>query len=164
MISQFALVLGCVAVMKPHSLTVEYRENPVGMDVATPRFSWKPPEGTSRQSAYEIDAGFWRTGKVVSDESLNAATWGGAPLRPSQRVRWRVRVWDENGRVGDWSDPEMFLAIAAILPSGSHPENPDGGIYPQAIHFTDYASAGDLWRPDCRFRVWLPELVPGRNY
>ena len=109
MISQFALVLGCVAVMKPHSLTVEYRENPVGMDVATPRFSWKLPEGTSRQSAYEIDAGVWRTGKVVSDESLNAATWGGAPLRPSQRVRWRVRVWDENGRVGDWSDPASFV-------------------------------------------------------
>lgn len=61
-------------------------------------------------------------------------------------------------------EPSMFLAVAATLPSGSHPENPDGGFYPQSIHFTDYASAGNLWRPNCRFRVWLPELIPGRDY
>ena len=107
--AQVALALSCAAAPKPHALTVEYRTNPVGIDVAAPRFSWKLPEGVKRQSAYEIDAGVWKTGKVASDESLNAATWGGPALRPSQRVSWRVRVWDENGAAGDWSDPATFV-------------------------------------------------------
>ena len=57
---------------------------------------------------------------------------------------------------------EMFMALSAELPAGYHTENPDSGIYPLSIHFTDYASAGNAWQPDCRYRVWLPELIPGR--
>ena len=59
---------------------------------------------------------------------------------------------------------DMFMAVAIVLPSGYHTENPDAGVYPQTIHFTDYASAGNTWQPTDRYRVWLPELIPGRNY
>ena len=59
---------------------------------------------------------------------------------------------------------DMFLAVALTLPSGYHTENPDSGVYPQTIHFTDFASAGDTWQPGDRYRVWLPELIPGRTY
>ena len=61
-------------------------------------------------------------------------------------------------------DPSMLLAVSATLPVGYHTEDPDNGVYSSTIHFTDYASAGNLWRPDNRYRVWLPELIPGRTY
>jgi len=61
-------------------------------------------------------------------------------------------------------DPSMMLSVAAALPTGSHTENFDNGVYDSVVHFTDYASAGNLWREDCRYRVWLPELIPGRPY
>lgn len=32
------------------------------------------------------------------------------------------------------------------------------------LRFTDYASAGNVWRPDNRYRVWLPALIRGREY
>lgn len=59
---------------------------------------------------------------------------------------------------------DMFLALAADLPAGIHTEDPDAGKFPFSIHFTDYASAGDTWQPGARYRVWLPELIPGRDY
>ena len=59
---------------------------------------------------------------------------------------------------------DMFMAVAAELPAGYHTEDPDHGTHPMTIHFTDYASAGNTWQPEDRYRVWLPELIPGRNY
>jgi len=58
----------------------------------------------------------------------------------------------------------MFLALAADLPAGYHSEDPDNGAHPVSVHFTDYASAGNTWQPNDRYRVWLPELIPGRTY
>ncbi len=45
------------------------------------------------------------------------------------------------------------------------PASPEifGGL-PDVVRFTDYASAGNLWTPGNRYRVWLPELIPGRRY
>ena len=60
-------------------------------------------------------------------------------------------------------DPSVMMAFAAAIPSGYHDEDPDNGLYPSTIHFCDYASAGNLWRPDNRYRLWLPELIPGRQ-
>ena len=60
--------------------------------------------------------------------------------------------------------PEMAFAVAAVLPTGSHTEDPDSGALPSVVHFTDYASAGNLWSVENRYRVWLPELIPGRSY
>lgn len=59
---------------------------------------------------------------------------------------------------------DMYMALAAELPAGYHTEDPDNGVHPQALHFTDFASAGNTWQPNDRYRVWLPELIPGRAY
>ena len=61
-------------------------------------------------------------------------------------------------------DPSMMLAVAGPLLVGCHSEDPDNESFPRMVHFTDYASAGNLWRPDNRYRVWFPILVPGRAY
>jgi len=61
-------------------------------------------------------------------------------------------------------DDRMNMAFAALLPSGYHTEDHDFASRPRlnAIHFTDFASAGCPWSPSDRYRVWLPELIPGR--
>ena len=67
--------------------TVEYQENPLGLGVAAPRFSWKLEQGGygKAQSAYRIcvckEDGelVWDTGKVCSDASIQsrrASGWG----------------------------------------------------------------------------------------
>ena len=91
----------------PYGLTVEYRENPVGIDAARPRFGWKVPAGFGDQVAYEIEADGWRTGRVASREQLGVA-WGGSPLGTAARVNWRVRVWNAKGEASAWSDQARF--------------------------------------------------------
>ncbi|MBR0505881.1 MAG: glycoside hydrolase family 127 protein, partial [Kiritimatiellae bacterium] len=61
-------------------------------------------------------------------------------------------------------DPAMFMSVTGFLPMGSHDEDKDQECHPRAVHFTDYASAGNVWRPDNRYRVWLPALIRGRTY
>jgi len=70
------LVLPVVAMSAaPQALTTEYRVDPVGIDAERPRLSWRLPEGVQHQTAYEIEAGEWRTGKVTVPGE--AAIWIG---------------------------------------------------------------------------------------
>lgn len=100
------------------SLRCEHLENPIGVDFTAPRLSWKlVAEKESRgtvQSAYRIQAGtmpgmadLWDTDKVDSDQSL-FVPWAGPRLASRQRVWWRVKVWDGEGKSGKWSDDAFF--------------------------------------------------------
>ena len=100
---------------------VENLVDPVGVGVANPRLSWHScPVSDSdvynkSQTAYQIlvssspealkaDVGdLWNSGKTVSDQSLYIE-YSGKPLTTFQHCYWKVRVWDENGAVGPWSD------------------------------------------------------------
>lgn len=89
----------------------EYRQNPIGIDVAQPRLSWQlaSTERGTLQTAYQITAALseaqlktgkslvWNSGKVASNQSVHVPYQGG-PLTPSQRVYWQVKVWDNHGR------------------------------------------------------------------
>jgi alpha-L-rhamnosidase len=44
---------------------------------------------------------------VESDKSVNVE-YGGAALKSMQRVYWQVRVWDNKGKVSDWSEPAYW--------------------------------------------------------
>ena len=50
---------------------------------------------------------------------------------------------------------DMWMAFAAVLPVGSHHENPEARL-PSVVHFCDFASAGNEWRRANSYRTWLP--------
>jgi alpha-L-rhamnosidase len=104
-----------------YDLRCEYKTNPVGIDVITPRLSWKivSPLNGIIQSAYEIRAGnkveyldepaqlIWNTGKVSSDMSVHIP-YSGPELKSGQRIYWQVRIWDTNNNLSPWSEPAFW--------------------------------------------------------
>lgn len=103
-----------------HLLT-ENMSNPVGLDNATPRFSWqlvseergvsqlayairlaKTPDGLKKESAL-----LWSTGKVSSSQSVHVI-YQGDKLKSDTRYYWQVKVWDQNNKASAWSEPAWF--------------------------------------------------------
>ena len=110
------LSISAIAQIRPTDLTCEHRTNPLGLDEPRPRLSWKLT-GSGRglmQTAYQLEVSttdvftkkgmVWSSGKVSSDESV-LQPYAGIALVPSQRYFWRVRVWDQVGKEGSWSEP-----------------------------------------------------------
>jgi hypothetical protein len=97
-------------------LHCENQANPQGVDVAQPRLGWivNSADRGRRQTAYQILAAsskkklagdngdLWDSGKVVSDATIQIP-FPGEKLKSAQPVFWKVRVWDENGKVSKWS-------------------------------------------------------------
>jgi alpha-L-rhamnosidase len=109
------------ASLTPRNLRLEYRTNPLGIDVAQPRLSWRleptnPKAQALRQTAYRIlvatspqslAAGkpdLWDTGKVSSDQSIHIP-YNGKPLASQTHAFWKVMVWDQDGQASPWSEP-----------------------------------------------------------
>ena len=105
----------------PGNLRCESEVDPLGVDVPQPRLAWNVTSESrgASQSAYEIlvassaellnkdEGDLWNSGKVEADETLHIA-YAGKPLESSGEVFWKVRSWDENGRVSVWSQPATF--------------------------------------------------------
>ncbi len=95
--------------MKAIRLRTEYLKDPIGIDIVSPRLFWNC-EGGITQTAYQIvaesdDTKVWDSGKV--DSPSMRCTYP-QPLRSRQRVTWKIRLWDENGELGEWSEPAFF--------------------------------------------------------
>jgi alpha-L-rhamnosidase len=110
-------------------LTCEYLVNPLGIDTEQPRLSWRlapGPRGRT-QSAYQILVAsspenlqknigdLWNSGKVNASQSV-LVPYQGRPLNSRMRAWWKVRVWDENGRVSPWSAPARW-SMGLLRPS-----------------------------------------------
>lgn len=81
-------------------LKTEGRENPVGLDIKQPRFSWVMESGKRnvKQIAYEISVSedkkkIWATGKTVSETSVHIP-YNGPALQSGRHYKWQVKVWD----------------------------------------------------------------------
>lgn len=105
-------------------LRCEHLENPIGILEPNPRLSWILPQRQgSAQTAYRIlvssapggEGDLWDTGKVESDQSV-LVRYAGKPVEERQRAHWRVKVWDEQQREGDWS-------LEAFWEMGIRPES-----------------------------------------
>ena len=93
------------------SLQTETRDNPEGIGVANPGFSWqlKSDAQDVMQSAYQIEVAanekelkagtnlLWSTGKVGSDQS-QFVKYAGQPLESGKRYFWRLTVWNNAGQ------------------------------------------------------------------
>lgn len=111
------------------NLRVEYKENPLGIDVLKPRLSWIiESDGRGiKQSAYQLRVAqnerdlrsgrnlIWDSGRVNSDESVQQA-YAGAALQSGQRYYWQVKTWTNDGRASEWSEPSSF-EMGLLAPS-----------------------------------------------
>ena len=94
--------------MKAISLRTEYLVNPVGIDIRHPRLMWICGGGI-KQTAWQIVTERWDSGKV-SSSSMHADY--PETLSDRERVNWKIRLWDENDRPGEWSEAFFETGIS----------------------------------------------------
>ncbi len=115
------------AAVKVEQLRCDRLENPLGIDTAHPKLSWKiiSEERGQKQTAYQVlvassakllakgDADLWDSGNVSSDQSVQVS-YGGKELGTFERCHWKVRLWDRDGKASAWSAPAEWTM--GILP------------------------------------------------
>ena len=113
-------------------LRCEGLANPQGIDALRPRLSWilNSDERGQRQTAYQIlvagtpenlEAGqgdWWDSGKVKSDQSIQVS-YTGRVLPSNAQCFWKIRVWDKDGNVSDWSEPALWT-MGILEPADWH--------------------------------------------
>jgi alpha-L-rhamnosidase len=117
-----AFIAACQsAPLKVDGLKCEYRINPLGLDTAQPRLSWRleSKERGQSQTAYQVLAAtnpnalakgtgdLWDSGKVSSASSIHVI-YAGKPLHSGQRICWKVRVWDRDDLPSAYSAPAWW--------------------------------------------------------
>ncbi len=110
-----------MSAVRVSGLRVEYKVNPLGLDIPKPRLFWlleANGRGT-RQHAYQVlvassreildndEGDLWDSGRVESDQSIHVV-YAGAPLKSRQCCYWKVRVWDGAGVCSLYSAPAFW--------------------------------------------------------
>lgn len=145
--------------LKPVELRTEYLRDPVGVEVAAPRFSWQVTSRgrNQKQTAYQVlvassaralseeRGDLWDSGRVSSSDTLQIA-YGGRALASGAAAFWKVRVWDREGEPSSWSPPATWTA-GVLRKEDWH------------AHWISYRDATAL--PTNREALFLP---PARHY
>ncbi|KAF6804085.1 alpha-l-rhamnosidase [Colletotrichum musicola] len=102
--------------VSPSSLRANAQSNPIAIDTATPRLTWRltSPTRGDNQTAYQIqasssssfDAALWDSGKTPSADPW--AIYAGDTLSSRYSVFWRVKVWGVDNVASEWSDVASF--------------------------------------------------------
>jgi alpha-L-rhamnosidase len=110
-----------------YDLSCEHKINPMGIDAAQPRLSWKIKSvfRNTLQTAYSIrvatDNSFakknivWESGKIASAESF-LQTYNGNALQPGARYYWQIKTWDNNNNETAWS-PTAYWETGMLQPA-----------------------------------------------
>ncbi len=101
-------------------LRCENLRNPLAIDNTSPHFSWKiESKEAFQQEAYEIQIAsdsiglhegrvdVWKSGRMPDSRSV-MVSYGNMPLLSRHQYYWRVRVWDREDRVSNWSPIHRF--------------------------------------------------------
>ncbi|QDU88933.1 Bacterial alpha-L-rhamnosidase [Pirellulimonas nuda] len=113
--------VGAADETKPMGLRTDFRQTPLGVDLPDPRLSWRL-EGERpglAQLAFQIQVAsdpngferpnFWDSGWVQDAQSA-AILYECKAFAAKQRIYWRVRIEDDRGEIGPWSEPTWFEA------------------------------------------------------
>lgn len=109
------LLLAAVACTEKTEVTIsnlrcEYKVEPTGVDVPTPRFSWtlESSQRGAGQSAYQVLVAsslknleepvpdVWDSKKIAGGHSIQVV-YDGKPLETNRKYYWKVKIWDLNG-------------------------------------------------------------------
>ena len=110
--------------IRPVSLKCEYLTDPPGIDVNSPRLSWKTEALSDNvfnqmQKAYQIlvasspdklteaAADLWNSGKMKSDAGTQVVYRGKQPSS-GQKCYWKVRVWNQANEHTPWSEAAVW--------------------------------------------------------
>lgn len=118
-----AFLIGLAGCVQPEvqNLQLEMKENPLGIQLQQPRFSWQlhSDKPNLQQTAYRIQVAetpeqltdgkelLWDSGTVTSDQS-HLVSYGGKALEPGSTCYWRVKLETNQGNtpwspIGYWS-------------------------------------------------------------
>ena len=106
----------------PTGLTVEYIRDPRFTRVidSKPEFSWFVPQEAVLQKGYQILVSsdkhlidknigdVWNSGVVRSNQSVDVE-FGGEPLKPNTSYFWKVRIFDRDNRLSEYSAAQMII-------------------------------------------------------
>ena len=146
----------------------EYLVNPLGIDVAGPRLSWKveSAQRSQKQIAYRIlvagskeslnaDKGdLWDTGKIKSDKTAHIA-YKGKTLTSRMKCYWKVMVWNANDIASEWSDSGWW-SMGLLDPSDWQGD----WLGTPAHKAEDTGPEQALTFDDCHW-IWFPEVTEG---
>lgn len=102
--------------LKVNELRCAYKNNPQGIETATPSLSWKlvSAQRNVLQSAYQVlvsdnlsllnkgIGNLWDSGKVSSARSVQV-NYKGKALLAGKTYYWKLKVWDNKGNISAWS-------------------------------------------------------------
>ncbi len=105
----------------PSGLTVEYIREPgnVLINDKLPEFSWEVPKEAVVQKGFQILVAsernainsnigdVWNSGQVRGGQSSNIEHKG-KTLKPDSKYYWKVRIWDQDNRLTDYSAVQEF--------------------------------------------------------
>ncbi|MGJ9383535.1 family 78 glycoside hydrolase catalytic domain [Salipaludibacillus sp. CF4.18] len=102
---------------KIEKITCEYKENPMGIDVAQPRISWKTlsDQRGIRQKSYQIQIAksndfseiIWDSGEVVTEESI-LVELKELTMESRKRYYYRIRVKNQHDESSGWSETHYW--------------------------------------------------------
>jgi alpha-L-rhamnosidase len=113
------LPFGLLSQVSIQTISVENQQNPIGIGVSNPRFSWKMSSSNRNetQSAYSIQVSqgkkqIWNSGKVASSASL-FIPYGGEKLQSNAKYQIKVQVWNTEGKASKPVESAFYTALLA---------------------------------------------------
>jgi len=105
----------------PSGLTVEFIRDPGQTKIIDPQpeFSWVVPQEAVIQKAYQVLVSsekeladknigdVWNSGRVSGSNS-SGIEYPGAALKPNTSYFWRIRIFDRDNRLGEYSEVQEF--------------------------------------------------------
>jgi hypothetical protein len=105
----------------PFGMRVEYLREPDRTPIQDPlpEYSWIVPDKAVTQKAYQVLVAsskellvnnigdVWDSKQVRSNQSINIEH-GGSPLQTNTPYCWKVRIWDQDNRLSEYSNSQIF--------------------------------------------------------
>ena len=134
-----------------YDFTIEYRENPIGLDAKAPRLSWKlsSDQKNVRQTSYRVmvcrgEELVWDSGHIESEQSI-CVRYQGAALEPKTAYTVSISVTDnygESAEIGGFFETGLMSYENMLADWITH--GFEDGLEPPAVFKKRFTLKGDL--------------------